>query len=359
MTIRYALLGAAALGFSASAALADSISPDSYMANLALGESVTISKTVTIAASGPTNALIDAYFLIDTSGSMGEEIAAAKNAAEDIFSTIAAGFGSGVAGGVGVFSEKAALPGVISPPGSVINQDVTATTANVVSAINAITLNIPDSGGDYPESANTAIELVAENASWRPGSNRFIFAFSDASSKGSPDADVIAALAAQGIKLVALDFGRGDFFNDMMELGGTSYFSSADPDVIVDNITAGISAGFATYDRVTVDDLGGGAPMIDVSVTCTSANIGSCSGSEALGAYDRSIDRSFTFDVTFTRTAAGDAFFNTYGLVNGGIVATEADRFPGIAPVPLPAAGWMLFMGLGGMAMLRSRRRTA
>ena len=360
MPLRLALISAAALGLSAGASLADTISPESFSANLAVGESVTLTKTVTIAASGPKDALIDAYFLVDTSGSMGGVINAAKAAAGTIFSTIASEFGSGVAGGVGVFSEQAALPGVIAPPGSVINQDVTTNTGNVVAAINAITLNNPDGGGDYPESANTAIELVAQNASWRPGSNRFIFAFSDASSKGSPDADVIAALAAEGIKLVALDFSsRGDFFSEMQELGATSFFSSASPEAIVDNVTAGITAGFSTYDRVTVGDLGGGDPLIEVSAVCTGADIGACSGAEALGSYDRSVDRSFTFDVTFTRTSAGDALFNTYALVNGGAVATEVDRFPGIAPVPLPAAGWMLLMGLGGMGLLRSRRRTA
>ncbi|MBU2958918.1 VPLPA-CTERM sorting domain-containing protein [Paracoccus sp. 1_MG-2023] len=347
------------LGFFAGGALADSISPDSYSADLAVGESVTISKTVTVSAGKPSDALIDAYFLIDTSGSMGGAINAAKSAAEDIFSTIASEFGTGVAGGVGVFAEAAELPTIIAPPGSVLNQDITTNTATVVDAIDDVTLGSPDGGGDFPESANTAIELVAENASWREGSNRFIFAFSDASSKGSPDADVIAALAANNIDLISLDFGGESFTTDMEELGAIAFASSATPGAIVDDVTAGIIAGFAEYSSVTVGDLGGGDPLIDVSTVCTGANTGACSGSSAMGDYDRSVDREFTFDVTFTRLADGDAAFDTFALVDGGVIGTEADYFPGVdvAPVPLPAAGWMLIAGLGGMGAIGRRRR--
>lgn len=361
MTLRLAAWSVAALGFFAGGALADSISPDSFSANLALGESVTITKTVTISAGGPSDALIDAYFLIDTSGSMGGVINAAKGAAGTIFSTIATEFGSGVAGGVGVFSEGAYMPGDFAPPGSVINQDVTTDTTAVVNAINNVTLNVPDGGGDYPESANTAIDLVARNASWRPGSNRFIFAFSDAASKGTADADVIASLEAQGIKLVSLDFGSGDFNTDMGALGAITFSPSATPESIADTVTAGIVAGFDKYGEVTVSDLGGGSPLISVSTVCTGADSGTCDGARAVGEYDRSTDRTFTFDVTFTRTGDGDSAFDTYALVDGGIVAREADSFPAgdIAPVPLPAAGWMLLAGLAGIGALGRRRKAA
>lgn len=360
MSLKLASLSVVALGFFAGGALADSISPDSYTADLGVGESVTITKTVTVSAGAPTDVLIDAYFLVDTSGSMGGVISAAKAAAGDIFSTIATEFGSGVAGGVGVFSEGAHLPGgPVSPPGTVINQDVTTDIGDVTTAINGITLGDPDGGGDFPESANTAIELVAENASWRPGSSRFIFAFSDASSKGSLDEDVVAALEAEGITLVSLDFGGGYFTTDMAELGAITFDSTADPDAIVDDVTEGIVAGFSEYDSVTVGDLGGGDPLIEVSAVCTGAGIGVCAGDSATGDYDRSVDRTFTFDVTFKRLAEGDASFNTYGLVDGRIVATEGDHFPGVAPIPLPAAGWMLMAGLAGMGALGRRRKAA
>jgi hypothetical protein len=90
-----------------------------------------------------------------------------------------------------------------------------------------------------------------------------------------------------------------------------------------------------------------------------SADTGTCVGSDAVGTYDRSTDRTFEFDVTFTRMAAGDASFDTFALVDGGIVAREADRFPGDggpAVVPLPAAGWLLIAGLGGLFAAKRRK---
>lgn len=375
-------LGATLFGAVLStAAFADTINPTSFTADLAVGESVTLRKTVVVEAGSPTDATIDAYFLIDTSGSMGGVISAAKTAAGDIFSGIVSTFGSDVAGGVGVYSENAGLIGdtcsvgfpgymcastssVIAAPGAVINQDVTTTTADVVTGINNVTLNEPDWGGDGPENVVDALKLVADNAAWRSGSNRFIFTFSDADGKGInyTSAEAIAALNAKGITLVSLSFGGTSHLNYMTStFSGSVDFSgfttATSASAIVSAVTAGITAGFDAYSTVTVDDLGGGGALIDVSTSCVSAAAGgACVGSDAIGAWDRSVDRTFEFDVTFTRTGAGDSAFATFALVDGGIVAREADRFPGASPVPLPAAGWLMLAGLGALAVGRRRR---
>jgi hypothetical protein len=108
---------------------------------------------------------------------------------------------------------------------------------------------------------------------------------------------------------------------------------------------------------VTVSDLGAGAPEIGVSVVCVSADTGSCVGDTAVGSYDRSVDRTFEFDVTFTRLAAGDKSFSTFALVDGGAVATESDRFGGAADVPAPAS--LLLLGADWSGLGVARRRAA
>ncbi len=384
MYFKYAV-ATSALIFGAGGALADSISPLTYSAELAVGDSVTISKTVVVEASGPTGALIDIHFLFDTSGSMGGVISGAKAAAADIFSSLA-DFGD-VAASVGVYSEAARLPTApagSTAPGLVINQDVTTDTATSIAAINAVTLNIPDGGGDGPENGVNGIELAAENLSWRPGSTRFMFVFGDIGFKTSAcgeaggtsgltcdafdnqdglpistAANALAALSADGVKLFGLDYSFGGSFNSAIEtLGGTAFASTTTPGDIVDDITAGITAGFATYSDVTVSDLGAGLPEIGVSVVCTGADIGACSGATATGAYDRTVDRTFTFDVTFERLAAGDSVFSTHALVDGGIVASERDSFT-VSAVPLPAAGLMMLGALAGLGAMARRRKAA
>lgn len=346
----------AASGFFASAAYADTISPTSVTDSLAIGESLTVRKTVVVEATGPTDAIVDAFFLIDTSGSMGAEIDAAKAATSDIISALDS-FGNSTAG-VGVFAE-AALPGTgdNSSSSTSFNLDLTSNNAAITTAVNNVTLGDPDFGGSFPESSNTAIDIAANSASWRPGSNRFIFVLGDASSNEFvSDADVMASLAANDIDLIGINFGGSAFADDITDLGGTVFDGSATAASIVAAVTAGITAGFAEYDEVTVDDLGGGLPEIGVSTVCVSADSGACVGADAIGSYDRSVDRTFEFDVTFTRLAAGDKAFETYALVDGGIVAVEKDRFTDSAVVPLPAAGWLLLGGLGVLAGIGRRR---
>jgi hypothetical protein len=174
-------------------------------------------------------------------------------------------------------------------------------------------------------------------------------------------AETTALLDSLGVDLFGLQFrGSFSFTSSIEALGGVAFETTDDTDSIVSSITKGIVAGFGDYSSVTVDDLGVGLPFIDVTVECKTADIGTCDGAEAKGAYTRSATRVFEFAVTFTRLAAGSTTFNTYGLVDGGIVATEVDTFnDGSAVIPLPAAGWLLIGGVGALGAISRRKKKA
>ena len=328
--------------------------------------SVTIEKTVTISPGGPTDAVIDAHFLIDTSSSMGSQVDAAKAAATNLFNSLNSSFGD-VQASVGVFSEDASLDASDPRARVVIGGGLTDSAATFQGDVNQVTLNIPDFGFDFPESGWDGIALAGDDLSWRTGSTRFMFVFTDATAKGEL-ATAQEVVSDNDINIVVLSYGDLDEITAdyATPFGGEAFAATTSAEGVIEDVTAGITSGFSNYDAVSVSDLGAGLlDGIDVSVVCTGAASGVCNGDTAEGDYDRSIENLFTFDVTFTNTglAAGDSTtFDTFALVDGGIVATEVDTFNngepiGPAPVPLPAAGWMLLAGLGGLAAMRRRSK--
>jgi hypothetical protein len=347
------------------AAQADSIDPAVFNGpELMVGESVTIRKKVTVDAGGPTDALIDAHFLIDTSGSMGGEVNAAKVAASSLLSSLTAEFGD-VSAGVGVFSEGAFLTDTRPNANVIIGGGLTTDNPTFTNNVNSVALEVPDNGFDFPESGYTAIALAGDNLSWRPGSNRFMFVFTDATGKGDT-AGAQATLLENGITLVALAYRGADSSVQSTYgniLGADVFSATTSAAGIIADVTAGITAGFAEYSEVTVDDLGNGLPQFSVSTACVSADTGLCNGAVAEGDYDRSESREFEFDVTFTREAEGDADFFTFALVDGGVVARERDIFgdggPGPEPMPAPSALALMGLGLGMFGFGATRRRRA
>ena len=119
-------IAAGALGLAATVANADSISPTSYAADLGVGNSVTVRKTVTV-TSAPTTAVVDVVFLFDITGSMGGAIAGAKSSAANILNSLSS-LGS-VQSSTGWYADPT-FDGTKSP--------MTGTNAVTIAAINSL-----------------------------------------------------------------------------------------------------------------------------------------------------------------------------------------------------------------------------
>jgi hypothetical protein len=338
---------------------ADTIDPATYTDTLAIGESVTIRKTVTIDDAPPTDSVLDVMFIFDNTGSMGGEIAAAKAKAGDILTSLA-GFGN-LATGTGWYNDPSS-DGVLS--------DLTTNPVAGVADINAVPF-FPGSGGDADERGYAGVKEAADDASWRPGSNRFVIAFGDAGFKTGPASDdnqagTIASLNDKDATFIGVAFtGGGSDFNASADplaaaTGGSVFAATATGDSIAAAILLGIAASFEDYTDVTVSDLGSGLPGVGVGVVCVSADTGVCAGDTATGVYDRSIVRTFGFDVTFTGLEAGEHHFSTHALVDGGIVASEEDWITVGRPssVPEPGTLGLLAVSLLGIGATIRRRAT-
>lgn len=105
---------------------------------------------------------------------MGSQVSAAKLAADGLFTGLKAQFGD-VSAGVGVFSEGAYLTGLPANGRAVFGTGLTTDVPTFVTNVGTVTLNVPDGGGDFPESGYTAISLAGGDLAWRTGSSRFMF----------------------------------------------------------------------------------------------------------------------------------------------------------------------------------------
>ena len=349
------LVAGAGLLSIAAPARADTISPDTFSTTLGLGESTTIRKTVVVEQTTST-AVLDVMFVFDVTGSMRAEAAAARNTANSVLSSLS-GFGD-LQSGSGWYRD---------PTHDGVHVDLNSGNTGVSSGINDMGTTISISGGgDFAEVGYAAIRDAANDASWRTGSNRVMVVFGDASFKNGPGVldnatATSAALAANGIDLIGVSFSSA-FSSSITGLGGTVFSGGASGANIAQAIIDGVTSTFQNYTEVTVDDLGGGLPGVGVSVACVSAAAGgACSGDTAVGTWDRSTDRTFEFDVTFTGLAPGVHEFPTHALVDGAIVATEKDsitvRRGGGTAVPGPAALVLIGSGLLGLGVFGRRRR--
>jgi hypothetical protein len=147
---------------SASPAIADTISPISFVDKVLPYGSTTLRKTVVIEAGPPTSALLDVMFVFDVTGSMGGAINAAKTSASQ---TIA---------GLGGFGNLQTGSGWYSDPGfNGVHVDLNAGNTGAASGIddmwdtgNCIVAGVfVGCSGDAPEVGYAGVQSAAANAS--------------------------------------------------------------------------------------------------------------------------------------------------------------------------------------------------
>lgn len=341
---------AATLALFAGPALADSIAPSTFSATVAVGGKVTLDKTVTVTKGLPTTAKADVFFVTDTTGSMGGSISSVKSGFGSIASSLS---------GLGDFAYGAAE---FKDTGDAftykMNQDITTSLPTVQTAINTWSAG---GGGDFPEQALYALDQTALTASWRSGAKRIIVLAGDAPAKTNlvSQAQTQTDLINKGVTVESIDVGGGGL-NSSGQFSGAgsiyaggvagSYFTGITPATLVTAITDAIGSAFANYGNVTLEVVGA-APGVGVTFTPLLGYS---------GAFDRSIDRTFGFNVEFTGLTVGVHDFTINALVDGGIIATESDRITvtGDGVVPEPATWAMMILGFASIgAMMRHRRQ--
>ena len=216
-------------------AVAQALDPMSVSATIKPGDSFDVSKHVTTPLIPPKP---DICFLADTTGSMSAAIGNVKTNATGIMNIIRAS----QADSQFCAAEYKDLGDAFAYR---LNQDVTATIADVQTGTNAW---IATGGGDEPEAQLNALSALANTASWRPDSTRIIVWFGDAPghdpSNGATLASTIAALQAAGIKVIALSVGF-----DRLDLTGQATAIAA--------ATAGVFAHGINQGAVTAAILAG------------------------------------------------------------------------------------------------------
>jgi hypothetical protein len=354
-TVLFAMTACVVTG--AGTARADTIAPATFSTTLAVGGSVTINKTVTVA--GAISSPIDIFFLVDTTGSMEPVLQNVSAGFSGIVSALS-GVASNVAFGVGEYKDANAIDPFIYHEAV----DLTTNTASVQSALSALEAI---GGGDNPEANLFGLQHAGTDTSWRTDSLRFVVWVGDAPGHdpvaGVTEAGAIAALNAVNANILAASATSGPGLNAACSTGdctalqatrivndvGGEFLGTFDPSAITTVITNALLAGIATYSSVGLAGLGVPA---GVSVTLPPAIAGS---------FDRSVEHTFTFPVTFTGLTIGSYTFDIAAVLDGSsVIATEHDTITVVgATVPEPGSFGLVALALLAITLKRARRRAA
>lgn len=348
----------------AGPAFADSLTPTSFTASIAVGASTSITdKLGTITKGLPTTAQADVLFVTDTTGSMGPAIALVSSTLSTVVSDLSS-LGN-IATGAAQYKDRTSDG--YDPFDYHLDQDITTNTSLTQAAINGYTAS---GGGDDPEQGLNALTQGATTTTWRAGSKRIEVITGDAPSHSSPShppaangvgvASTATTLIGNGVTMIALnasgithDSGLDSFgqFSALLADGvsGPAVANFTNATTLVNDIVNAIGSSFETYSVVSLALIG--AAPTDCSVSLPSSISGS---------FDRSVTRTFGFgDVGIKGLHAGVCSF-TIGLeADGALLATESDTVTVTGTsMPEPASLAVLGAGLIGLGAARRYRKT-
>jgi hypothetical protein len=338
-------------------AAAQSISPDTFSGTIAVGETISINKTITLGDVAASSA--DIFFLADNTGSMGGIINAAQAGATSIMNALPSTYRFGAGSYLGDPSE-----GVPPATAFTVNQALTGDKTAVQTGINAW---FAGGGGDIPEGNTFALREVAETTAWGESAQRLVVWFGDASSHVDTvtTAQAAAALVGEGVKVVAFNsIGEGsgiDGLDDfpaepvgtrqatdiIAQTGGslTNNFTSLAGESFVATVLAAIGDATSFLDLAFSTSFAGSG--LDISFACT----------DALGCDDVGAGESRSFRVDITGVSAGIYDFSVFAR---GVDAVELDSITvtgGVVAVPEPSTYALMLGGLGVVGWMTHRRR--
>jgi uncharacterized repeat protein (TIGR01451 family) len=254
---------------------APGVTPSSVTATVLPGGSTTVDKTV---ETPPIPADPDVIFLADTTSSMSGAIGNVQANASTIISGVLADAPSAQFGVAHYTDQNCPNP-------FVLDQAITANTANVITALNGLTTPQNDCNADAAEDYINAIYQLATDPAvgLRSGSTPIVILFGDSSSHdpsvGTSLATAISAAQAAGMRVIGVNVPgtSGFLFNGLDNAGQATAFASATGGLFLNAPTVGeisdtIIAGLGNLPVTITPDVTCD-PGLSVSITPASQTV--------------------------------------------------------------------------------------
>jgi len=371
-------LCAAAASFCPSQALAGSISPSTYNASIAIGDTVKVVKTIVTDVGG---GLVDFLMLADNTGSMGGVIGNVQSVANQLVTNLSTTYAGAQFAVARYFGDPSELGETFDSAYDVLQKS----TSSIPLTVAGIGGWFAGGGGDTPEANFYALQQGVQNGAstcpglgsnpgfcgtsgetvdWRSGARKVVLWFGDEPSHQQTVTldNIKSILGTENVALVALNSGPGttgldDSFADGGQtgdqastlasfLGGNgaliNNFASVPINDILTTVETAVGTVTSTQD-VSLAVVGGVPAGLGISFACT----------DPLGCNDVIGGESREITMAITGLAAGDYSFSVEAPGVAGAIERDQIKVGEDVPGPLPLLG--ASAALGWSRLLRRR----